>query len=80
MWLHIRKWESYKRGGDFPIWVVSVTLVVISLGIVFESLNCHAELKVMLNLIQHLTVSLRLCFTASLTCPCPLTDPETSSG
>ena len=44
MWLHIRKWESYKRGGDFPIWVVSVTLVVISLVIVFESLNCHAEL------------------------------------
>ena len=32
MWLHIHKWESYKRGGDFPIWVVSVTLVVISFG------------------------------------------------
>ena len=45
VWLHIHKWESYKRGGDFPIWVVSLTLVVISLVIVFESLNCHAELK-----------------------------------
>ena len=36
--------------------------------------------NVMLNLFQHLTASLYLSFSASLSCLSPRTDPETSSG
>ena len=78
MWLHIHKWESYKRGGDFPIWVVSVTFVVISFGHSFLVIELSCWIIIMLNLKSCWT-----CFSISpraFSCSCPLTDPETSSG